>query len=114
MVRATSRLPREPVCKLTARRVPQAFGDLLRTALAPDNLAASAEHGAPIAAAAESLLQCIAAEPNRVPQATAQGRSVYQGYPTDESDICEGGSLVPPPTSHGARAVRGKFSLPPS
>ena len=84
---------------------------MLRTALAPDNLAASAEHGAPIAAAVESLLQCIAAEPNRVPQATAQGRSVYQGYPTDESDICEGGSLVPPPTSQGARVVRAKFTL---
>eukprot|EP01044_Picomonas_judraskeda_P002346 COSAG03_NODE_166_length_11291_cov_15.762866_2_plen_579_part_00 len=74
-----------------------ALGNILRRALARDRLSATRAHRSAIRAAIKALLTCVATEPNRVPNSTRQNRSVYQGYPDDISDICEGGSLVPPP-----------------
>ena len=74
-----------------------ALGNILRRALARDRLSATRAHRGAIRAAIKALLTCVATEPNRVPNSTRQNRSVYQGYPDDISDICEGGSLVPPP-----------------
>ena len=74
-----------------------ALGDILRRVLARDKLRKTRAYRSYIRDAVRVLLLCVATEPNRVPNSIRQNRSVYQGYPDDISDICEGGSMVPPP-----------------
>ena len=87
-----------------------ALGDILRRALARDKLVAKlTSYRSFVRTAVRALLSCVATEPNRVPNSMRQNRSVYQGYPDDISDLCEGGALVPPPYYHESREA-GPFA----
>jgi HEAT repeat protein len=55
-----------------------AIGDMLRRALAPHRHALSLPLAAPICAAVDALLDCVSVEPNRIPNANRQGRSVCE------------------------------------